>query len=127
MRTRVRIESDPARVHVFLVENDYPHTWTVDFLSRCLLLRLEQADQTAGYLWLHWIAGADSVLELHVCVTSKARGRWLTPSVLADARKACELISAKAILARPPAPILMNLLVRLGFRQTGPFAVLPLE
>lgn len=129
MRVRIAPQEQASDLVSFLENNNYPHTWPEDWLRRsCLMCRVDRGpNDTAAWVWFHWIDGADMVLEMHVAAQMGARGRWLTRGVLSDLHKVAELVGAKGVLARAPTPALQRVLSRIGFDTAGPFSFKTIE
>lgn len=91
------------------------------------MVRIERSDVLIGFLWLHWVAGTDRVMELHICVDHDQHGRWITRRLFRDFKSLVDFAGAKTILTRPSCDAHRDYLSRLGFLPVGIFSLLSVE
>ena len=123
---KVRVSTDHTDLLVFLVLQDYPFLWAPQDLENALVLRVSHLEETVGYLWFTTIDGTDGVLDLHICIHSKYRSRWLTRSLVAEILVFLKILDYRTIVARPLPPHI-PLLRRIGFSEVGPLLYLQIE
>lgn len=126
---KLRLNADASEVKEFLDRVQYPFEWELTCLARyCLLTTIEAASgDVAGHVWFNWVANADRVVDMHVCVAPEYRGRTLTRRVGLALLELVAQCGARTILCRPESPEHLAYLLRLGFESHGPFAIFPLE
>jgi GNAT superfamily N-acetyltransferase len=86
-------------------------------------IAVEDGPYLACLLWMHWVAGVDRVLEIHIAARPEYHGRWLSREVLRCLFNAEQVLKPRVILAQSLSPQIERLARRVGFDIIGPFAV----
>ena len=114
------------RVQTYL-KHHHPFPPPFDHLKNSLVVLVEDGPYLACVIYLHWVTGADHVLELHAAGAPQYRGRWLTRWVIGFVAAAAQSVKAKSIFAQIPSARIASIYRRLGFKTAGPFAYISLE
>lgn len=126
---RLNTQIGASAIRKALSEWGYPFDWSHEILTKhCLLTAIETpCGDLVGYVWFHWVAGADKVLDTHICINPKYRGKAFTARVIADLIVLAASCGARTLMARCTSYEDLNLVQRVGFRVIGPFSLLSIN
>lgn len=113
-----------GRLHTFIREHHpFAMTFPVESLGDMYFVLVTHGEYWAALLWVHWVQGADKVLEVHAAAAPQYRGRWLTVAVREQLARAETLLQPRTVTAQVLSPRIGRLMQRLGFEIIGPLAV----
>ena len=102
MNLSLRIEGDAKTTTQFLIDNEYPALWDAPSLHEyAITLRLQDGDETAGYMWGTWSDRMEGALDFHVCVAAPYKGRWLTDDLWVQFKYIATLLGARSLITKP--------------------------
>lgn len=104
----------------FLIANDYPHDWPVEYLRLALLLRVGTSKETYAWIWFAWLRENDKVLAIHVCARQDVRGKWVTEDIVDRVTTLVEMLKTTMVVAYPHRGV--RIMRRFGFEVIGDIA-----
>lgn len=123
---RIRVEGDAGKVESWLIAKEYPHQdrWPADWLQQqAIMVRVEDGDYVAGYIWATWHPYFPHTLSFHACFAKEYRGKWF--KALDDLYRLASYLGAEFLYGHTDNlsgrdKIMHQFLIRrLGFEDAG--------